>query len=188
MTVHSAKGLEFKNVFIAGLEEQLFPSAMCQTPSELEEERRLLYVAITRAKENCILSYAKSRFRNGQTQFSNPSRFIKDIDPRYLHQQQESNTFYGKESFNAFSGFKPHFSQPKSAVTKTYEPNNTGKTAVSFNGSELHIGTKVLHAVFGNGVVVGLEGEGDEQKAKVDFQLKGTKQLLLKYAKLTITG
>ena len=188
MTVHSAKGLEFKNVFIAGLEEQLFPSAMCQTPSELEEERRLLYVAITRAKENCILSYAKSRFRNGQTQFSNPSRFIKDIDPRYLHQQQESNTFYGKESFNAFSGFKPHFSQPKSAVTKTYEPNNTGKTTVSFNGSELHIGTKVLHAVFGNGVVVGLEGEGDEQKAKVDFQLKGTKQLLLKYAKLTITG
>jgi DNA helicase-2/ATP-dependent DNA helicase PcrA len=85
MTVHSAKGLEFKNVFVVGLEEQLFPSGMCSdNPRGLEEERRLFYVAITRAEEHCILSYARSRFRYGKTELGSPSRFLKDIDPRYL--------------------------------------------------------------------------------------------------------
>ena len=86
MTVHAAKGLEFNNVFIVGVEEELFPSAMsCDSLAEIEEERRLLYVAITRAKENCIISYASSRFRNGQTKTCSPSRFLKDIDRSYLH-------------------------------------------------------------------------------------------------------
>ena len=84
MTVHAAKGLEFSNVFIVGVEEELFPSSMCSTQSEIEEERRLLYVAITRAKQFCMISYASSRFRNGQTKTSSPSRFIRDIDAQYL--------------------------------------------------------------------------------------------------------
>lgn len=184
MTVHSAKGLEFKNVFIAGLEEQLFPSSLCQTPNEIEEERRLLYVAITRAKENCILSYAKSRFRNGQTQFTNPSRFIKDLDPKYLHQQEEYNTFYGKETVNSFNNFRLYTSRTE---TTSFNKNECATTNNYSENDNLKIGAKVIHATFGEGVVVSLEGSGDEKKAKVEFRFKGTKQLLLKYAKLTIT-
>ena len=85
MTVHASKGLEFKQVFIVGVEENLFPSSMCQgSEREIEEERRLLYVAITRAEENCTLTYALTRYRNGQTVSSPPSRFIKELDPRYV--------------------------------------------------------------------------------------------------------
>ena len=85
MTVHAAKGLEFKNVFIVGMEEDLFPSSMSKdNPRAIEEERRLFYVAITRAEENCILMYAKSRFRNGQSAMCSPSRFLRDIDAQYL--------------------------------------------------------------------------------------------------------
>lgn len=186
MTIHSAKGLEFKNVFIAGLEEQLFPSSLCQTSSEIEEERRLLYVAITRAKENCILSYAKSRFRNGQTQFSNPSRFIKDLDSKYLHQQEDYGTFYGKETVNNFSHFKTYSSHKKETVSSNNRNENVAINN-SINDNKLKVGSKVVHAIFGKGIVIGLEGNGNEMKAKVEFQFKGTKQLLLKYAKLTIT-
>ena len=187
MTVHAAKGLEFKNVFIAGLEEQLFPSALCQTPSELEEERRLLYVAITRAEDNCILSYAKSRFRNGQTQFSNPSRFIKDIDSQFLHQQQEYTTFYGRETTNTFKEYRSHTSKIISIHSPQKNIETTNSTQISTNNDEIQVGSKVIHALFGKGIVVDLEGHGDERKAKVEFQTRGTKQLLLKYAKLTIT-
>ena len=187
MTVHAAKGLEFKNVFIAGLEEQLFPSALCQTPSELEEERRLLYVAITRAEDNCILSYAKSRFRNGQTQFSNPSRFIKDIDSQFLHQQQEYTTFYGRETTNTFKEYRSHTSKIISIHSPQKNIETTNSTPISTNNDEIQVGSKVIHALFGKGIVVDLEGHGDERKAKVEFQTRGTKQLLLKYAKLTIT-
>lgn len=187
MTVHAAKGLEFKNVFIAGLEEQLFPSALCQTPSELEEERRLLYVAITRAEDNCILSYAKSRFRNGQTQFSNPSRFIKDIDSQFLHQQEEYTTFYGRETTNTFKEYRSHTSKIISIHSPQKNIETTNSTPISTNNDEIQVGSKVIHALFGKGIVVDLEGHGDERKAKVEFQTRGTKQLLLKYAKLTIT-
>ena len=187
MTVHAAKGLEFKNVFIAGLEEQLFPSALCQTPSELEEERRLLYVAITRAEDNCILSYAKSRFRNGQTQFSNPSRFIKDIDSQFLHQQQEYTTFYGRETTNTFKEYRSHTSKIISIHSPQKNIETTNSTPISTNNDEIQVGSKVIHALLGKGIVVDLEGHGDERKAKVEFQTRGTKQLLLKYAKLTIT-
>ncbi len=99
MTVHAAKGLEFSNVFIVGVEEELFPSAMsCDTLSAIEEERRLLYVAITRAKSHCMISYASSRFRNGQTKTCSPSRFLKDIDPRYLA-LSAGNDFARPDSF-----------------------------------------------------------------------------------------
>lgn len=88
MTVHSAKGLEFKHVYVVGVEEDLFPSSMSlDSFSQIEEERRLLYVAITRAKESCVLTYAGSRFRNGQTVMTSPSRFLGDIDRRFIHIQ-----------------------------------------------------------------------------------------------------
>ncbi len=94
MTIHASKGLEYKNVFVVGLEEEIFPSARTvESEKELEEERRLLYVAITRAEKVCILSYAKSRFRNGQSNFTRPSRFLKDIDPRFLELPSESSLF-----------------------------------------------------------------------------------------------
>jgi len=110
MTVHAAKGLEFKVVFVVGMEEELFPSLFSmESPRELEEERRLFYVAITRAEERCFISYAKSRFKNGQIHFANPSRFIKDIDPVYLDQPAES-PFAGRttvfdDDFGPDSGF-----------------------------------------------------------------------------------
>ncbi len=192
MTIHAAKGLEFKNVFIAGLEDQLFPSSLCQTPTEIEEERRLLYVAITRAKENCILSYAKSRFHNGQTQTSSPSRFLKDIDPRFIHQQQDFSTFYGKETAQQFNTTRTTFvSTPKPNLgnfkpIKTTENASVVESLPTENGT-LRIGTNVAHATFGTGVVVALEGEGANAKARIKFQNIGEKQLMLKYARLTIT-
>ena len=97
MTVHAAKGLEFKNVMVVGVEEELFPSAMaCDSLQSIEEERRLLYVAITRAKAFCMLSYASSRFRNGQTMVTRPSRFLKDIDPQYLKMVQGTEIDYDR--------------------------------------------------------------------------------------------
>lgn len=94
MTIHASKGLEYKNVFVVGLEEEIFPSARTvESEKELEEERRLLYVAITRAEKVCVLSFAKSRFRNGQSNFTRPSRFLKDIDPRFLELPSESSLF-----------------------------------------------------------------------------------------------
>ena len=99
MTIHSAKGLEFKAVFVVGLEEELFPSAMAQgSPRQLEEERRLFYVAITRAEEHCYLSFARSRFRYGKMEFSSPSRFLRDIDTCYLHMPQETSFMHRAES------------------------------------------------------------------------------------------
>lgn len=188
MTIHAAKGLEFNNVFIAGLEEQLFPSAMCVTSSEIEEERRLLYVAITRAKENCILSYAKSRFRNGQTQFSNPSRFIKEIDQQYLHQPQEANTYYGRETATSFRQTKSLF--PQTSNASRFKPISDAKPLDASTQKaieSIQVGTNVVHAIFGEGVVKALDGDVANRKATIDFGAQGTRQLLLKYAKLTIT-
>ena len=94
MTVHSAKGLEFRNVFVVGMEENLFPSGMAgDSPRAMEEERRLFYVAITRAEEHCFLSFAKTRFRYGKMEFGSPSRFLRDIDTRFLQLPQEDGTF-----------------------------------------------------------------------------------------------
>ena len=105
MTIHSAKGLEFGTVFVVGMEENLFPSPMCTNSIKgLEEERRLFYVAITRAEEHCYLSYAKSRFRYGKMEFSSPSRFLRDIDPQYLHVDKQSPDF-SRPSFRQTNSF-----------------------------------------------------------------------------------
>jgi DNA helicase-2/ATP-dependent DNA helicase PcrA len=202
MTVHASKGLEFKHVFIVGMEEELFPSARSlSSERDLEEERRLFYVAITRAKETCHISYAKSRFRNGKNNFCNPSRFIKDIDTKYLNlptqdfQSMSNRDVEFKSSY--FERKTTNFQQPAvPKVTPTpYQQQKplrkiasapfeaTGQTT-EING--LREGTLIEHAIFGQGTIVSLSGQGSDARAIVSFDSVGQKNLLLKYAKLNI--
>ena len=202
MTVHAAKGLEFKAVFIVGMEEELFPSAYSTNERELEEERRLFYVALTRAEERCFISYSKSRFRNGKTNFCNPSRFIKDIDPTYLDYPGDSE-YQAKQTRisdwdsdmeaerSLFSGRKtpkrepePSYAQPALKRLSKIEKPSAGTKNVE--NSSLPIGIFVKHAVFGIGKVVNTSIANGNEKADIDFGEKGLKSLLLKFAKLEI--
>ncbi len=189
MTIHASKGLEFPYVFVVGLEENLFPSQMAlNSRTELEEERRLFYVAITRAEKNCTLSFATSRYRWGNLVTSESSRFIEEIDPQYL----ELSTPYksGGRSLNQTNlinrtvGRNSIANGPKRRLTKlTDTPKaKTGPTADSLN---LKVGNNVNHERFGKGKVVALEGS-PPTKATVFFPKAGNKQLLLKFAKLEI--
>ena len=216
MTVHASKGLEFKQVFIVGVEEDLFPSAMSKNSErEIEEERRLLYVAITRAGENCTLTYALSRYRNGQTVFPSPSRFIKDLDSRYVDMpvqtKQESpretiswNRFpfdterprktsrWNEEDTDRTPAPRPFAApSPGKRLTKidskpTGETHSTTQSTVTTAAGQVEIGTFICHARFGNGTVTAIEDTGDNCKITVEFENVGRKQLLLKFAKFTI--
>lgn len=208
MTVHASKGLEFKHVFIVGMEEELFPSARTiNSERDLEEERRLFYVAITRAKSTCEISYAKSRFRNGKSNFCNPSRFIKDIDAQYLNQPVESSgSLFGNEQRNPFGQSRPERSfgntpSPRPSVApspmqnfqsqKTLkkitpaEPSTSGLFA-NAQPNGLAAGKTVEHAIFGLGKITEIAGSGADARATVVFDSVGQKNLLLKYAKLNI--
>jgi Superfamily I DNA and RNA helicases len=196
MTVHAAKGLEFKNVFIVGLEEELFPSSMSKDSLRaIEEERRLFYVAITRAEENCFISYAKSRFRNGQSQICSPSRFLKDIDKVYLDVPVETavvdpfakmRSSYKDNHYASTPEPVPSHSAPtlKSLSSATITTSPTTTTPVVVDG--LTVGVRVSHNRFGEGTITAIEGEGGDAKAVVEFDNSGVRQLLLKFAKLTI--
>ncbi|HBA30210.1 ATP-dependent helicase [Parabacteroides goldsteinii] len=212
MTVHAAKGLEFKNVFVVGLEEELFPSSMSKdNPRAVEEERRLFYVAITRAEENCVLTYAKSRFRNGQSTMCSPSRFLKDIDVRFLDVPADSSadTFAAARERFQRPAFTSPFQQPRAVEkeepsfispvaqaqqrqrltkveTTTSTPASSSAPASDLSG--LRVGAKVRHDRFGEGEVIAIEGDGGNAKATVAFTHFGQKQLLLKFARLTIIG
>ena len=212
MTVHAAKGLEFKNVFVVELEEELFPSSMSKdNPRAVEEERRLFYVAITRAEENCVLTYAKSRFRNGQSAMCSPSRFLKDIDVRFLDVPADSSadTFAAARERFQRPAFTSPFQQPRvvekeepsfiSPVAQALQRQRLTKveTATSIPASSsapasdlsgLRVGAKVRHDRFGEGEVIAIEGDGGNAKATVAFTHFGQKQLLLKFARLTIIG
>ncbi|MDR1160967.1 MAG: UvrD-helicase domain-containing protein [Tannerellaceae bacterium] len=183
MTIHAAKGLEFKNVIVVGLEEDLFPSLMSKDNQRaIEEERRLFYVAITRAEENCTLTYAKSRFRNGQSNLCSPSRFLRDIDAKYLHAPGEPTRQ---------PAFTSSFQQPKAVAPQTVEPkppvaSPQQQPDVPEDTSGLKVGMKVRHDRFGTGEITALEGSGGNTKATVYFSNFGQKQLLLKFARLTI--
>lgn len=179
MTVHSAKGLEFNEVFIAGLEEDLFPSTFVENENELEEERRLFYVAITRAKKKCVLTYAKQRFRNGQIIFSSPSRFIHEIDNIYLNRKQYSLTSIPKKSHFSFS-FNSDIKSPERNIIPI---NNVyDKTKLE---SDFSIGDNVFHSKFGKGVILEIYNENNVDKVKIMFENGvGTKILLLQFAKL----
>ena len=187
LTVHAAKGLEFKVTFIVGLEENLFPSQFCQAPKEIEEERRLLYVAITRAMERCYLTNARQRFRNGQTQFSSPSRFLKDIDTCYVQQTQTMSTF--PQPTIKVQSSAPSFSSSLSSSSKLKSVSkqvggNTSKTRREVR-SEWKKQDRVVHKVFGAGLVLDVYHENDNDKIDIQFDTVGKKTLLLTYAKLT---
>ena len=203
MTVHSAKGLEFKNVFAVGMEENLFPSAMIgESVRALEEERRLFYVAITRAEEHCFLSYAKTRFRFGKMEFGSPSRFLKDIDVRFLQLPDTKPSFRLKEdAHNDFSYKKREekMMRPKQEVIPQAVPRNlkrvmptsdsTGTTPhpdASIHG--VVEGQLIEHERFGLGEVLRMEGEGDNAKATIRFKNAGDKQLLLRFARFKVIG
>ena len=216
MTVHSAKGLEFKNVFVVGMEENLFPSGMVgDSPRALEEERRLFYVAVTRAEEHCFLSYAKTRFRYGKMEFGSPSRFLKDIDIRFLRLPQDAGMFrrveeeaaaFRRENARGFApdredapyGGKERVSvRPKQQIIAPTVPRNlkrvapsanTASTSPSAGGSANRVqqGQLIEHERFGLGEVLKVEGEGDNAKATIRFKNAGDKQLLLRFARFKV--
>lgn len=216
MTVHSAKGLEFKNVFVVGMEESLFPSGMVgDSPRALEEERRLFYVAITRAEEHCFLSYAKTRFRYGKMEFGSPSRFLKDIDIRFLRLPQDAGMFrrveeeaaaFRRENARGFApdredapyGGKERVSvRPKQQIIAPTVPRNLKRVAPSANTAStspsagasancVQQGQLIEHERFGLGEVLKVEGEGDNAKATIRFKNVGDKQLLLRFARFKV--
>lgn len=216
MTIHAAKGLEFNNVFVVGLEEDLFPSAMAKDEFRgLEEERRLFYVAITRAKEFCMITYAKSRFRNGQINACNPSRFLRDIDTNYLNVNAGvlgSGGFgvlnrpetYTKELFDYSSNTRTiHLERPvQRESTPLSQPKTetfgqpkfvnariaTPKASAGSNAGEVGVGAIIKHERFGIGKVTAVTGDVDSRKATVEFENSGVKQLLLKFARIEIIG
>lgn len=207
MTIHSAKGLEFKYVFLAGLEEELFPSSMSTgTQKELEEERRLFYVALTRAEESAMISYAKERYKWGNPTSCRPSRFIKEIDEKYLElpesfDERPAPSFNSDDLFSNSSkprfekrtpGINPNIPSVNRKLVKLSEANRkTAKTKIDAefipdDPSLIKEGMVVKHNKFGLGVVDKIEGNAPNNKAVVKFDIIGTKQLLLKFAKLQI--
>ena len=204
MTIHAAKGLEFATVFVVGLEENIFPSPLAAiSVRELEEERRLLYVAITRAEKHCILTNAKNRFRYGKMEFDNPSRFIDEIDASLIEggeEAPESSFGGGRSSYGGYgseggyggrmpwdrdrSGYRCDYQNSK-PVASQFMADPKPAFASSAAGS-LCEGCRIEHQRFGIGTVLKIEGTGENTKATVEFQNAGTKQLLLKFAKFTI--
>ena len=203
MTIHLAKGLEFPYVYIVGMEEDLFPSAMSMnTRAELEEERRLFYVALTRAEERAFLSYTLSRYRWGKLIDAEPSRFIEEIDSQYLDriEPKESYQFKPLMDTSIFGDEnrplkKVNSLLPKEKTITSPTPSQLKKlrkieqnSAVQFSHEELvlSVGMEVEHARFGTGIVENIEGAGSDKKAAIAFKGFGVKNLLLRFAKLKI--
>jgi len=208
MTIHLAKGLEFPYVYIVGLEENLFPSAMSiNTRSELEEERRLFYVALTRAEQQAYLSYAQTRYRWGKLIDCEPSRFLEEIDEQFLEYLTakeapiKQHKFLNEDIFGSVPQHKIRFKKPlqrppikKQNVQKPQfsPPKNLKKVTKSTQSttnlfdSTIIVGNIVEHTKFGKGEVISLEGAGANQKAEIRFASVGVKKLLLQFAKLTI--
>lgn len=197
MTVHAAKGLEFGAVFVVGLEEELFPSAMSKdNPRAIEEERRLFYVAITRAEHHCILSFARSRFKNGQTTMCIPSRFLRDIDMKYLetedsNRRPETDSFVSERKTESRPAFTSPLQQAKMRETPSVGPRKLTRmtetrvsSAAEQDFSDFQVGMRVRHARFGEGVILSFDGDGNNRKALIEFDNSGQKQLFLKFARL----
>ena len=216
MTVHAAKGLEFRNVIIVGVEEDLFPSAMsADSLAKIEEERRLLYVAITRAEENCIITYATSRYHNGQTKSCVMSRFLRDLDPdfllmgstnsapvpsrertRYRTEAEPRSTRTTRTERTTPTRPKPAPKplSPRPTATPTPHVSSPSPTPSPATGSgnftihtieELSVRCEILHQRFGRGTVTNIDTSGDA-KIDVAFHDGQTRKLLLKFAKFEI--
>ena len=211
MTIHLAKGLEFPYVFVVGMEEDLFPSAMSlNTRSELEEERRLFYVALTRAEHQAYLTYAQSRYRWGKLTDAEPSRFIEEIDDQYLEyiNPMDRGGYTYKPSidldiFGDIDKSKLRLSKPVAGIPpKTYgeEPSSSANirklkpvsgsapAAGNLFDNKLAVGNVVMHERFGRGEIVNMEGVGADRKAEIKFEVGGIKKLLLRFAKLDVIG
>ncbi len=207
MTIHLAKGLEFPYVFIVGMEEDLFPSAMSMnTRAELEEERRLFYVALTRAEKQAVLTYTINRYRWGKLIDAEPSRFIEEIDEQYLDNQVVDfrrnfspyldTSLFGEVDHSKLRTVKPKAGTPPSIGKPTekqlqklrkIKPTSVQPAAESATlYADLSVGVKVNHERFGTGVVQSIEGIGVNKKAEIQFESGGIKKLLLKFAKLQI--
>ena len=239
MTIHSAKGLEFPHVFIVGLEENIFPSPMAlNSQRELEEERRLLYVAITRAEKSCTLSCARNRYRYGKMEFDTPSRFIRDIDrslllvndmtngtgftsspassygakspsapygesrSAFFGRRQAANTYLQRENGSSTTNGAPNsfgkykrissgnatsaYGSPYANTSQTAQNTAPALSQVTTPGGELREGALVEHSRFGLGTIERIEGTGENCKATVRFNNLGTKQLLVKFARLKV--
>ena len=200
MTVHAAKGLEFSNIFIVGVEEDLFPSAMANSSiEEIEEERRLLYVAITRAKKFCMMSYASTRYRNGTTCTTSPSRFLRDIDVQYLNLSSGAKISPPKNSFSSFSNsFHSGTIRPINRTTSPL-PGRTGSVAATSSRqpksqegihsvANLRTGMVIEHSRFGRGTITNIDTSQSDPRITVEFKNLGPKLLLLKYARFNIIG
>ena len=187
MTVHAAKGLEFRAVFVVGLEENLFPSQFCVKPSEIEEERRLLYVAITRAMERCYLSFARQRFRNGQIAFNSPSRFLKDIDRQYMEMSRPASPDRIQTAARPLTEYRPHYTvNPSVSPESGLSAMRSVSAAVSPQSGLFAPDDRVTHRVFGLGTVVRVYRDEvtENDKIEIRFDTQGTKTLLLTHAKL----
>ena len=181
MTIHLAKGLEFSNVYIVGLEEDLFPSALSSTTrSDLEEERRLFYVALTRAKKKIILSHSKTRYRWGKLNDCEPSRFISEIDTQFIKYNNLLNT---KIKFKKSSESRIRFKKPERKIPLKQITNNDYSSNSNSEYVDINQGDVILHNRFGKGEVVKTEGIGGDKKAEVNFEISGLKNILLKFAK-----
>ena len=206
MTVHASKGLEFPYVYISGMEENLFPSFMSgENMESVEEERRLFYVALTRAEKAVTVSYAGSRFLNGKTSACRPSRFLKEIDSQYLNETVEDYSSVGTSDEDDFpydggdwGGYRRVERQTPVRVSTTPDMSRLKKishspesviasdklSSVSIGDMSISDGDRIRHDRFGAGTVVSVSGKGQEAKAVVRFDAGGEKTLLLKYAKL----
>lgn len=203
MTVHAAKGLEFSNVFIVGVEEDLFPSSMSSDAEKIEEERRLLYVAITRAKKYCMITYARERMRNGQTAACRPSRFLNDIGAENLKfitgtppLSSSAPTSYRHHSDDIHET-RPRYTMsspsPTLIQTRQSDVNEVKTTAVKVNGNfithaveDVSTGMKIVHSTYGRGVIIEIDTSLSDARIRVNFEDKGVKLLLLKFAKFEI--
>jgi DNA helicase-2/ATP-dependent DNA helicase PcrA len=210
MTIHLAKGLEFPYVFIVGMEEDLFPSAMSMnTRAELEEERRLFYVALTRAEHQAYLTYAQSRYRWGKLTDSEPSRFIEEIDGQYLEyltpdergyrfKPMIDSDIFGDVDKSKLRLAKPtngtpprkYLDEPSPTVRRLKSVESATKSSGNANlfDDKLTVGNVVMHERFGKGEILSLEGAGADRKAEIRFEVGGIKKLLLRFAKLDVIG
>ena len=201
MTIHSAKGLEFPYVYVVGMEENLFPGILSlSTREELEEERRLFYVAITRAMTKLTLSYAEQRYRYGNLTLSERSRFVDEIDANLIEQTQKAS-FRGTTSMRGRSTFGGRFGKPinepeqhgfrkleetPSFTKPSYSQPTVPQNLEPSNPDLLQEGMRVMHAKFGAGTILSIDGAGANKKASVNFDAGGVKMLMLKFAKLAI--
>ncbi len=203
MTIHASKGLEFPVVFIVGVEENIFPSLRsCGSLRELEEERRLLYVAITRAKQHCIVTFARSRYQYGNMSFNPPSRFLKEFATPFVAyegiaplSEKRSETLSQPRPISTETAIMAVLSRrdlPASAEKKQVSPRALSRTISGLRPNDttnsLREGTVIEHQRFGVGRIVKMEGSGENAKATVDFQNVGVKQLLLKFSRFTVIG